>query len=115
MIGHNFTAAEIMERVKRFWDLSGPFPLPKWAVACPVCGFQDVLIKQCKFHVRAENKYRCDVMFKCATCSAVWQHGVKVSKEMALPGLRGGSRVIEHTEGRNYFWRDMLKILKEKG
>ena len=116
MIGHDYTPDEVLKRVHRFWDLSGPFPVPRVRVCCPVCGFADVMIKQCKFFVkRPSMKYRCDVMFKCTVCSAVWAHGLVVPKEMAQARLGGGAQVITHTEGKTYFWRDMRKIVDKQG
>lgn len=67
------------------WDLSGPLPIPTWDLACPVCGAKRsegaIIGRAWKFHTRqtaTPHPWRCDVSFKCASCAAVWAHGVVV-------------------------------------
>lgn len=100
MIGHDFTKKEVLERVKRFWELTGPFPIPKQPVLCPVCRSDETMIKNCGFFKRKPEDYRCDVTFKCTVCSNVWTHGVVVPKEMS-----------EKMNG-SWDWKGMRKHLK---
>ena len=116
MIGHNFTPEEIIERVKKFWDLSEVFPLPLKPVPCPECKSEETIIKQCRFFERLpknKNNYRCDILFKCTVCSCVWQHGVKVPSEMAKPKMKDATRTIQFKSTPEYSWRDMLKMMEE--
>ena len=117
MIGHNFTPEEVLERVRKFWDISGVFPVPLQPITCPVCKSNETIIKQCRFTERLPNpdkNYRCDMLFKCTVCSCVWQHGIKVTPEMAEPRLKGATRTIQFRSSPEYLWRDMLKLIKDK-
>lgn len=83
--------------------MSGPFPIPRDKMICPVCSDSEVFIKQCVFFKRKDNDYRCDVSFKCTCCSHVWTHGVLVTKEKAEPMRQPGK----------WLWRDMKEYLRK--
>ena len=92
-----------LERCSRVWNLDGEFPLPYFQYKCPICTGSSARIKDFKFHIKKDSpsKYRCDVVFKCIHCSAVWAHGVIVPEKMFLV-----------REGRNYSWREARDIIE---
>jgi|AntRauTorcE11897_2_1112592.scaffolds.fasta_scaffold30407_3 hypothetical protein len=99
-----FTTEETMKRIRSMWDLSGPVPLPKFEIHCPVCDNNQILMRAALFHTRrkvSENPFRCDVKFKCCTCSYVWSHGIVVPKEMAT----------QHDLNRNIHFRELKRAI----
>ncbi len=100
----------IWARIAERWDLTGDLPTPKWDVTCPVCSarMSDRLIqgRLWSFHKRSaqsKNPHRCDVSFKCRTCSYVLMFGVVVPQEMY-------NRRAAHTA---HSWREVHSILKK--
>ena len=106
---------EILKRVEETWDLSGDFPLPKDTIRCPVCGSEEIQVRDWIFHLSADPSvsrvpYRCDVNFKCTRCSAIWTHGIAIPEEMYKKhaSLEPG----KHASVR-YSWREVKKILEQ--
>lgn len=97
--------AQLLERVERRWDLSGPVPVPRWDVECPSCRGTEVALRQCSFHYRhktgSKSPWRCDVSFKCLECSLTFTFGVPVPQGMyeAVPRTLG--------------WREVKELLEE--
>ena len=102
---------EVFRRVKERWDLTGPLPVPKWDVTCPIClakmsekGLQGRIWN---FHMRGPDSrfpHRCDVSFKCRHCSFVMTFGVVVPEAM-------------HNKARTksgYSWREAHIVLRNK-
>lgn len=92
------------------WDMSGPFPLPRWDMRCPQCGGlhseRQIQGRRWVFHNgpgdrRSKNKWRCDVEFKCRRCSYLFSFGVVVPPEM----------LAHHVERLEYRWREVHAIL----
>jgi hypothetical protein len=74
----DWSAEDIMDNVRRYWNLDGPLPIPHaWPDhSCPF-GHRPVQFRHWQFHEaprgpRARVPYRCDVSFKCGECSMVW-------------------------------------------
>ncbi len=93
--------AEVRTRVERRWDLSGPFPAPRWTIECPCCRSTEVRLRQCSFHKREQSPapHRCDVSFKCTDCSLAFSFGVPIPERM----YRGD-------EKRIWTWREVRVI-----
>lgn len=105
------TAEQILEAVSaRWWLLPLPHPRGDW-LRCPVCRSRRVQPRQWRLGRRDRGdgpeapahrlSYRCDVSYKCTECSAVWPHGVPLTRAQALridPAARTGVRV--------WHWRD---------
>lgn len=97
------TKADVHERVAQHWDLTQQLPLPKQWIKCPVCRSEEVIVRYWKFHVRLPivaslSPHRCDVSMKCKQCSAVWLHGVVITKEYYDERPKSGN--ITAREGR---------------
>lgn len=76
---------EVHERVAQRWDVSGRFPLPRFALCCPACGQLEVIYSQCYFHDRKDSpsQHRVDVQCKCTICSHAFVFGVVIPGRMA--------------------------------
>lgn len=109
------TAEKLMARVEQAWDLTGPYPIPKWNVACPCCRKdrtdEAIHIRAFKFFIRHGEQhahwYRCDVHFKCRYCSLTWFAGVPVPQEMYENN--------PHREKTTRTWRKAVEDMKEMG
>lgn len=102
----DFTTEETMERIHAMWNMSGPVPLPKFELHCPVCHSKEVLLKGALFHTRhkvSSNPFRCDIKFKCIICSFTWQHGLVVPREMA----------IQHDLNRTIHFRELKRAIND--
>lgn len=101
-----FTIEETMNRIHSKWEMSGPVPLPKFEVKCPVCSEKKPLLKGALFHTRrkvSSNPFRCDVKFKCIECSFVWAHGLVVPREMA----------VQHDFNRTIHFRELQRKIND--
>lgn len=79
---------EVYERVRRAWMWRSGVPYLKHPhVHCPACGSREFVYRNWRFHLRPKrghrSQHRCDVYFKCTSCSMVWIHGVVVPPEEA--------------------------------
>lgn len=103
------SAEDVLANVEARWDLTGPLPVPRgeW-LACPVCRAGQPQPRHWNFHRHGTtHPWRCDVSWKCISCSAVWIHGVAVPQSMyvaAVPHNRA-QRIIQ--------WREARQILEE--
>jgi hypothetical protein len=101
-----FTSEEIEVRAGEHWDLTGPLPLPKFEVVCPVCRSNEVQLRLFARTTQrkggSKHPYRVNVSFKCTLCSCVWWHGVWVPKAMWEP-LAGGEIP----------WRQAVRMIEE--
>lgn len=98
----------MLAAVRKRWDLSGPVPVPvgDW-LACPVCRADQIQARHFRFHERdSAIPWRCDVSFKCTSCSAVWEHGVVVTREMYARRSTPASKTIP--------WRTARDMLREE-
>jgi hypothetical protein len=90
--------SDLLERVRKRWDIDREWPEPKWSVLCPCCWEHEVMIRRWKYHESrlSPQPWRCDVMFKCRVCSMTWACGVPVPEEQ-YPGpiSKHNSGVIE--------------------
>lgn len=103
----NPQSSGLQDRMAEMWDMSGPVPLPKFDPECPICHSTQILLKEALFHTRAKvssHKFRCDIKFKCTTCSFVWKHGLVVPDEMAK----------QHTMNRMIHFREIQKLFKNQ-
>lgn len=95
-----------LTRCEKLWTIYDEFPLPKRQFDCPVCSDprDNARIKHFLFHEKtvSPSKYRCDVVFKCINCSAVWVHGVVIPEEMFLK-----------RQARKYTWREARDIIEK--
>ena len=103
------TEDEVLERVEESWDLSGDFPMPKFAVKCPVCGSEEIQARLWQFTHKDSGgaKYRCNVSFKCTRCSAVWMHGVVIPEEMFRKHVKENEN-----QAKMYHWREVKEMVK---
>lgn len=102
----------------RFWDLTGPLPVPRFMPRCSSCGAPDPaktgradprlvpIVRQFSFQKRnprtgTSHPWRCDVSFKCVCCGLVWTHGLPIPKSM----------YEKHTNQRFVFRRKAREIL----
>lgn len=96
------TADEVLAATDVMWDLSGPFPMPRDDIRCPVCRCDALMIRNWKYHVRpphATLRWRCDVNLKCCACAAIWTHGVAVSQAYFDKAMRRG--IVGHRIDRH--------------
>ena len=104
-----FSEKEVLERVKRAWDLSTDFPIPKFRIICPICKSEAIQARNWQFQYRDVGgcKYRCNVSFKCTQCSHAWVHGVVIPEELFRKHVRGN---VHQT--KLYHWREVKKMLE---
>ncbi|MDZ7658010.1 hypothetical protein [Fodinibius sp.] len=102
----DFNGKSVLATVREHWDLSHRVPLPTFDLKCPVCSHDKILCKHWVYFLRknpySSNPHRCDVYMKCTGCSAVWQHGLVVPKEM-----HPGQRLV-------ILWREIKQELSKK-
>jgi hypothetical protein len=72
----------VHDDVAKYWTFRDGVPLPRMYPACPVCRHNLPALSRVRFHERKDSpsRYRCDVGFKCRTCSHYWVHGVVVPR-----------------------------------
>lgn len=92
---------DALSRVQAHWDLSGPFPVPRFTPVCSQDAPHPTVIRGCIFHQRSGG-YRCDVMFKCVDCSNTIAFGVVIDKEMWHRAT-----TAKFIPGKFHNWRDM--------
>ena len=100
---------DVLARVREKWDLSGPLPLPKWDITCPMCQakMSEGLIQGRMWNLHERNtggtvSGRCDVGFKCRVCSFVMTFGVLIPKEIC----------DQRRTKSGHHWREVLAIFK---
>lgn len=101
-------AEETLGAVRGRWDLRAPLPRPLdgW-LACPVCRSPEPQPRYWQFHTMAgvhTLPWRCDISFKCTSCSAVWIHGLPLDEETWERCKRSG----------RIGWRQARRILDEE-
>lgn len=82
---------QIAKAVAAWWDTAGPLPVPRKAIACPVCrgaayprAWQVYrLPTPGKVAYQHRHPWRADISMKCHTCSAVWTHGLAITEAQA--------------------------------
>lgn len=99
-------ADQVLARVTDAWDLTTGWPLPRFPLVCPVCGYDDVGLKDWRFFERkhATVPHRCDVTAKCTSCSHVLTFGLAVPTDV----------YEQHQPGRTYRWRTVRRELAER-
>ncbi|MGI9085385.1 MAG: hypothetical protein ACR2FE_08835 [Aeromicrobium sp.] len=87
------------------WQVDGtPLPVPRFQPTCFSCDGKDVLLRSYHYFDRGiTSRFRCDVTFKCLTCSAVWTHGLAIQ-----PSQRKNN-------GHYVEWRQARELLTEAG
>jgi hypothetical protein len=85
----------LYERVREMWDIDQDWPTPKFAVLCPLCRSPDTMIRRWSYceSPKSPRPWRCDVHFKCRSCSMTWACGVAVPEER-YPG-----RIVKYHGG----------------
>lgn len=102
----NLDPEQVHERVAAAWTFErGWIPVPRFQVHCPQCRSVLIQLSRVGFGQRkgSATKYRCDVSFKCTSCSMFWTHGIPITK--AVYNNAGGSEV--------WSWREIRAALGE--
>lgn len=95
---------EVAERIARRWQIRGGlYPMPRWAITCPVCWSQEIQLRHHHYHRRPgkSNPFRCDVSVKCCECSNVLVFGLVVTQE-----------VYAKSGGRRHEWREVREAIE---
>lgn len=100
------------EACEKFWDMSGPWPVPRKEIKCPCCGKKTLTLRDIWFHAARWSKRpcRCTISFKCMTCSFVPTFGVIVPKEMVYE-IHGGFKQYKYREAKRF----LAEYNKKKG
>jgi hypothetical protein len=96
-------------RVAQMWDISGPFPLPRWEMGC-LCGAMasegGIQIRSWQFMTQANrpHPWRCNVSTKCTQCSLVLMYGLIIPEDYYAQGFaRHGKTLV--------LWREALAVM----
>lgn len=101
--------AQIAAAVAAWWDTAGPLPVPRRAIACPVCAGPAYPRAWQVYRLPTPGKvahahrhpWRADVSIKCHRCSAVWTHGLAITEAQAQAYGADTGRL----GAANYTWR----------
>ena len=95
-----------METCAENWDMSGPFPVPKQELICPICRTPTMTLRGPHFHLRPDSPrlYRCKISFKCVSCSYVNTYGVVIGEAMY--------KAAEKRDKLHMTWREAKEVLE---
>lgn len=103
---------KLLERVQKMWKF-GSLPYPKFEMKCPICGSKEFQVRYWGFHKRPapHYPYRCDLWVKCTRCSAVYDFGVAIPKEMFDKWVKEGetSRRVDWREAKEIYYKEVEK------
>ena len=101
---------KLLERVQKMWRF-GSFPYPKWEIKCPVCGSNEIQVRNWGFHKKEPPSYpyRCDLWVKCTKCSHVFEFGVAIPREMFDKWVRKDeiSKRVDWREAKEIYYKEM--------
>lgn len=101
---------KLLEEVSKMWRF-GSLPYPRWEIVCPFCKSNKLQVRFWGFHKKPPPSYpyRCDLWVKCTKCTAVFDFGVAIPREMFLKWLPEdkGSRRVDWEEAKEIYYREI--------